>query len=363
MKTLVPLVSMMLSSFEIIGPSPVRAASPKSPTAILKGLPTTPARHWRSFRTIAFSPDSKYVATGCSRLQKSVGFQTKYVGAGEVVLWDTTTGAIRFKKVARIGETDFGVNRVFFGTRPNELWVDLEAHQFLRNRVAGWSIDWKTVKVVRTWGWLHCLSADGKYVISGLGSMSFYTTNPIKYAGSIFRPSGDKKSPHVAACDPRGKLVAIGSSDHLGNKAFGVATYDLATKKKQSTIISRKGDVLRDIAYDRSGRRLAILSGTGQVYVYNNEKGRLEGDFATDKSQYLKSSGAASQVRFHPDSRRIAVVGKGGVVQFRDLTTGKVTETFSPGKGKRATALAISPDGKLLGAVCASGEVVLWELK
>jgi len=94
---------------------------------------------------------------------------------------------------------------------------------------------------------------------------------------------------------------------------------------------------IRCLAFSRDGKLLAA-GFHGAVVVWNVTNGELLFNFF-----FLKPYGVA----FSPDGQRLAVASLYGTISQLDLKTGKGTRDFSCKEGN-LTALAFSPDGKLL---------------
>lgn len=351
-----------------IEPPGARARN-QPPTLVLTGLHGKPKpRTFRFPGTITYSPDSQYVAAGCSRLEKTEGLQTRYVEPGVVAIWDTKTGTNRYKKETKDKETFYDVRRIIFGDNSDTLWVSLEASAFLQLRLGGWRLNWKRDEFTRAPGSLLCKTADGKNLLTAnVYGVGLYTaTDPSKYIGSIYRPIKEKKSVVSAKCDPNGKFVAVGYTDTLTKGVMSdVIFYNLNSKKMITSFELEKELVLRGMALDNRGRRLAVLSSiyrslkdSRTVHVWNIANRTIEKIFSTQTTGFTDGA-----IHFHPDGNRIALIGDKGIIQFWDVRSATITATFDPQNSRKPEVLDISPDGAYLGAVCRSGEVLLWRLR
>jgi WD40 repeat protein/serine/threonine protein kinase len=190
---------------------------------------------------------------------------------------------------------------------------------------------------------------------------------------------------------PDGKSLAIAD----GGKAVHIL--DATTGENRKTLKGNIGAVSA-VAYRSDGRRLAAVSATQQVLVWDTKTWRfqiLKGhetslnsvDYRPD-GQFLASAGDDGEVvlweatgdqevklarrfrahhdgmdcvAFSPDGRRLATCSWDGTVKIWDSTTGRLLRLIRANQGQ-VRALAFHPDGHTLASAGADGSVKIWEV-
>jgi WD40 repeat protein len=170
------------------------------------------------------------------------------------------------------------------------------------------------------------------------------------------------------AWSPDGKLVAISTG-----LSMGVALHDATTGKLVRHVHSSNG--LRNIAFDKDGKRLAARSLSAEWFLWDVSSGKKLHE-GKDPTWGL---GDRAALAIRPDGRQLATavyagaVGNVTKVHLWDTAAGNIARSLQhdskrgPGKTYEAlfsgqhTALAYSPDGKLLAVGTPEGDVVLWQ--
>jgi WD40 repeat protein len=112
-----------------------------------------------------------------------------------------------------------------------------------------------------------------------------------------------------------------------------------------------------DLSLDKSGKTLATVSGA-QAGLWQLPSGRATGSIeTTSPARVLGGLGALS-----PDGGLLVTGGLGQPTALWSVAQGTLLATLEQGARQYVTALAISPDGRMLAAAYSNGTVAFWEL-
>jgi WD40 repeat protein len=151
---------------------------------------------------------------------------------------------------------------------------------------------------------------------------------------------------HGLAVSPDGREVASGVSDG------SVTTH--GSQGQGCAPMQRHGRAVNAVAYSRDGEWLASASDDGAVRLLNI---RQAAEGATIPRKY----GVLRGLALSPDGRRMAAAG-GGDFRLHLWEFGNLqAPAHLPGHSRLVTALAFSPDGKLLASVGEDRTLRLWE--
>jgi hypothetical protein len=265
--------------------------------------PEAPAKilqHPHELTCVAISPDGKWIATG-------------YLDGRLVRLWDPKSGQ-------EIGTFDcqmngkYGAWRLAFHPSARQLAIGTGSNvQIIDLDVAGKEMQRRK------------FSEQGLWVVTGIA----------------FTPDGR----------------------HLGATTYGPGAYffDGATLKKTAFWPNPENVLLfAGLSFSADGKRMALARkypAAHELFVWEPQTDRPPQLLTTE------SNGAViSAVAFAPGGRQLAHGGThGGPVKLYDLESG-VSLSFPIDVPGNVTAMAFSPDGKLLAATCSEGSVLMWDV-
>jgi WD40 repeat protein len=179
----------------------------------------------------------------------------------------------------------------------------------------------------------------------------------------------------VAAFSPDGRTLAIAGAPHeLGDGVHVVTagvvqvrTWDLVNSRKLADVPTRLGSIMA-MAFTPDGKTL-IVGGSGQS---TTERGEIEVWDVTDNSMkhaFSDHAKVVTSLALSPDGTTLASAGRDRLIRLwrlvkgdRNWTSdvGEVRATFR-GHMSAPTALAFTPDGKMLASGDDSGTVKLWD--
>ncbi len=257
-----------------------------------------PLHHARNVRTVAFSPDGKRVATASHDF--NVG--GKDGNMSDIHLWDAATGRPLAPAIRR------------------DQWISALA-----------------------------FSPDGRVIASGdYGrTVRFWDAVTGQPAGVPIEQRGIVFS---VAFSPDGRTLAVGTVD----PAKEARLWNLATGRPQGIAMPHK-DWVVEVAFSPDGRVLLTRSHDATARLWDATSGQPLTD-------YLRHEGLPAAA-FSPDGRKVATAGNlEDQARIWDAQTGQTLPGATLSQGSQVTALAFSPDGRVLGVGCKDGSARLWDV-
>jgi serine/threonine protein kinase/WD40 repeat protein/Flp pilus assembly protein TadD len=251
------------------------------------GRPSPHYPGW-AIRGLALSPDGRFFATGSNPDGRT---------AGEVRLWDTSTGRLRSP---RLPLTNYVVALAF--------------------------------------------QPDGKVLASGdySGLVRLWDTSTGEEIG---RPLTQGEIVLSLAYSPDGKMLAVGlSDDHTGKP--GIRLWDTGTRELIRELLHTTEPVTR-IEFRLDGRALVAVH-QHSTQLWDTSRGRAIGGPMVDEI-----SGG-----FRPDGRAFLTLGMDGTVKLRDAMTGAVLSRLMT-THSRAVCAAFRGDGSLVASGFQDGSIRL----
>jgi WD40 repeat protein len=165
------------------------------------------------------------------------------------------------------------------------------------------------------------------------------------------------------AFSPVSNLLAWGTRETT-NEPPTLTVWDAGTRREVLTVA--QPDTVTAVAFSPDGKLLATFNANtdagvpnASVNLWQTDSGALVTHFPAAKGS---SSGAV--LRFFPDGNRLAVGETTGRIRLLDWRTGQEELLQGPREGLGVSAMAISPDGRLLAASCAYPDfaIGLWDM-
>jgi RNA polymerase sigma factor (sigma-70 family) len=312
-------------------PAPARADTDPLPAGALVRFGTPRLRHGQAISGVAFSKDSKTLAT--SSWDRTVS------------LWQLPSG----KEIRRFeGHTAF-VSCVALspdgallasGGEDFRLWDATTGKELHRAAATPGEV------------WAVAFSPDGKlaaYGTSNPGGVGAVNVVEAANGKPVAQLGGHTNGVRAVVFSPDGKSLASAGYDNA------IRLWDVAGSKQTAQLDGHTGGTL-SVAFSADGKALASGSSDGTVRLWDVAAGKETKKFNAEEGK----GGGVTGVSFSPDGKLVAACTSATrVVRVYDVAAGKEVHTL-PGGWFRCVAFA--PDGKTLAAGDGNNAVRLWEM-
>jgi WD40 repeat protein len=287
--------------------------------------------HGDVVRSVAFSPDGKFLASGSEDQTVKVW----EVGSWQEVATLRHGGVGRFWD--RVSPVSFSPDGKFLASGSNDKTVKV------------WEVgSWREVVTLKGHGDpvnSVSFSPDGKFLASGSGDW----TVKVWEVGSwreVVTLKGHGSSVNSVSFSPDGKFLASGSGD------WTVKVWEVGRWQEVATLRGH-GDVVRSVAFSPDGKFLASGSEDKTVKVWEVGSWR---EVAT-----LKHEWTANSVAFSPNGKFLASGSSDDTVKVWEVGSWREVATLR-GHENRVLSVSFSPDGKFLASGSWDETVKVWEV-
>jgi WD40 repeat protein len=299
--------------------------------------------HKRAITSVAYSPDGKYLASGNP-------FEP-------ICLWDAGTG----KVVRRLDQHQGGMALKFSADSKTLASASMDG------KVRTWDIqtgqEKATLRGYRGWVNAVAFAPDGKTLaLAGADSQVIYQWDLA--SGNELQPArGHHGQIHTLAFSPDGKLLATGAGDWHDNDQ-GIYLWDVASGKEAHRLAGHLGKVYC-LHFSPDGNYLVSGSEKEDIFrIWNIKTGQEQARYQRKGSD--ESARAAecrvSAVAWSPDGKLLASAHDQGSLLLWDVKTGTELRSFQGHEGI-VNAVAFSPDGKHVLSGSVDRTVRLWDVK
>ena len=194
-------------------------------------------------------------------------------------------------------------------------------------------------------------SPDGKLMASGSGEVSLWDAKSGASIGSPLKVKGHANSVNSVAISPDGGTIAVAGSDRK------IWRWDSKSRTVIGSPLMGHAGFVWSIAFSPDGRIIASASEDKTVRLWDAKSGAKIGKPLTGHEAPVWS------VAFSPDSRTIASASLDRTVRLWDARSGAPIGSPLKGHEGAVLSLAFSPDSLTIASAGAGGFVRLWDAK
>ncbi|MDH3459812.1 MAG: hypothetical protein OEM00_02330 [Burkholderiaceae bacterium] len=323
--------------------------TPESRESLLRALqraqraPDVLSGHEASVNSVAFSPDSKVLA--------SVGADRR------VMLWDPikrkALGAPLTGHKAQASSIAFSPDGAFLvsGGADELIFWNVSGHKLLGVvSTGGDKTDPRGKGHARSVGVTDiAFSADGKLLAAALGD-TVLLFDASRRAPLSLRLTGHRGNVLSIAFSPDGRTIAAAGLDQE------ISLWDVAKGTRLAVLKTKQQGSVASIAFSPNGKLLASGGIDKQVTLWDVNSRKQLGEPLKGHEDSVRG------VAFSPDNKLIASTGEDGRVILWDVSSRKQFGQPFMGHTQAGVDVAFSPNGKLLASAGDDGRVLLWKV-
>ena len=308
-------------------PEPPRIDFDSDPptNGVIEPVVTVSFKHTESVRCVAFSPDSKTLATGSD---------DKFIR-----LWDLAAG----KEVRKLNGHEFAVTSVAFSpdglTLASGSWdKTLRLWDVATGNLRNFEGHWDAICSV-------VFSPDGRTLASG--SLDHTVRLWEVHTGKeLIKFDGHGGGISSVAFSPDGQILAAGNDDTT------IQLWDVGTGKELHKLEGHR-DSVTSIAFSPDGLTLASGSWDQTIRLWEVGSGK-------EKCKFERRDGWIFSVAFSPDGKTVAAGGD-RTIRLWDVSSGMEYRIFDVHDGM-VNSVTFSPDGRSLASGHSNNAAHIWDL-
>jgi WD40 repeat protein len=290
--------------------------------------------HSDQVRTVAFSPDGKWLASGSRD--------------GTIILWDV---AARRRMGSSIQVEGGRVNSLAFS--PDGRWLASGSNSGaveLWDAATGQRLD-QSPEGHADAVWSVAFSPDGRLLASGSEDNAIRLWD-VDTGQPVGQPlEGHTDFVYSVAFSPDGRVLASAGADNA------IRLWDVATGQPVGQPLEGHTDWIWSVAFSPDGQLIASGSADNTLRLWDARTGEPLGDPLVGHSNWVRS------VAFSPDGQTLVSASVDGTVRAWDVATAQPTGIVLAGQTGEVWSVAFNSDGHTLATAGTSNKVVLWDLR